>query len=161
MNQPAPAFILDPNPTVKWPVTVHVPADGGLFIEQRFTGTFRVLPEKDYLAMFPLRSEEELKKRTMEQALAEHAEVLPGVLVGWDVKDPAGRPIGIDQLPSVLRGPSGRFMAAGVVGAITEIRVGIPARNGADAQPGATLGNSSPAPAAGHETLQDSEDPTN
>jgi len=154
MSNTAPAFVINANPTVQWPVSVHMPANGGTFAAHRFTGTFRVLPEEDYLALFPLRSEEEMKSRKVMDVLSENAEVLPRVLVAWDVKDPHGAPVGIEHLPAVIIGPTGRFLSAGIMQAITEIRVGIPAT------PPATLGNSPTAPGTGSGAPQATEAPT-
>ncbi|WP_418646559.1 hypothetical protein ACNQFN_11525 [Thauera butanivorans] len=153
-QQPAPAFVLVSNPTVQWPVTVQVPTNGGTFAPHRFTGTFRVMAESDYLALFPQRSEADAAKREFADVLAENAEALPRVLVGWDVKGPDGAPVGIEHLAAALRGEHGAFLGAGIRRAVTEIRFGLPA------QPPATLGNSPTAPDIGSGAQQDDPAPT-
>lgn len=144
MSEPKqPAFVLVRNPTVQWPVTVNVPTDGGTFAPHCFTATFRVLTEEGYLEIFPHRSDEDAKKMLWKDVLDAHAASLPKVVVGWDVKDTDGAPVSIEHLPAALRGEHGKFLAAGLVQAATEIRIGMPARAPA------VLGNSPTAPGTG------------
>lgn len=145
MNQqpPLPAFVLAPNPTVRWPVSVQVPADGGTCVEYGFTGTFRMLSESDFATLLPPRTEEELKGRKWVEVLAENAERLPRLMVDWDVRDPDGRPVPIAHLPEALVGEHGKWLGAGIHQAILQIRLGMPAR------PPAAEGNSPTAPESG------------
>ncbi|MFN3987580.1 MAG: hypothetical protein ACK4KV_18985 [Rhodocyclaceae bacterium] len=149
-----PAFVLVPDPRVRWPVTVRVPADGGAFVEQGFTGVFRVLPEEALATLFPVRDEEEIKDRRWTDVLAENAKKLPEVLVDWDVKDPQGKPVPISCLAAALTGEHGKWLAAGIHQAIVQLRLGMPARAGA------TEGNSPTAPAPGSAAQSATTDPT-
>lgn len=152
-KQVLPAFVLVSNPTVRWPVSVQVPVDGGASTEYGFTGTFRVLSESDLAAALPARTEEDLNKRKWVDVLAENAECLPRVMVGWDVLDPDGRPVPIEHLPAALTGPHGKWLAAGIHQAILQIRLGLPAR------PPAIEGNSPTAPESGSAAQSDDPDP--
>jgi hypothetical protein len=40
-------FKISQNTTYKWPVTVHVPQDGGKFTKATFTAEFRALPQSE------------------------------------------------------------------------------------------------------------------
>jgi hypothetical protein len=40
-------FKLAEQRTYKWPVTVHIPADGGKFTKATFTAEFKALPQKE------------------------------------------------------------------------------------------------------------------
>lgn len=148
-----PQFVIDPNPTVQWPVTVEQLADGEL-VRHRFMATFRVLAEADYVAIDaeyapPPAPEGEVAPapaRTLEQTLAINARVLPRLLVGWDgPQAPDGTPVPVSELPRLLVGPYGAPLSRGIRQALFEIRYGIAAQD----LPGATEGNSAPPPAAG------------
>lgn len=43
----APAFCIDPAPTIEWPVTVSIPVDGGKTAEYQFTGRFKRLSDAE------------------------------------------------------------------------------------------------------------------
>lgn len=139
-----PPFVLIADPVVEWPVRVQIPLDGG-FQEQEFIGRFRVLPEEAFAALFPDRKPAELAERLWTDVLTENAKAIPQVLVGWNVRDEKGKPVSIHVLPELLVGPYGKWLAAGLRTAIMQIRVGIPATR----TPGATEGNSQPAPDTG------------
>lgn len=149
-----PAFVLDADPRVSWPVTVRVPVDGGAFVDQRFTGVFRVLPEDAFAKLFPARAEDEIKDRKWVEVLAENAAKLPEVLVDWDVKDPQGQSVPVTHLPAALTGVHGKWLAAGIHQAIVQLRLGMPAK------PGATEGNLPTAPATGSAAQSGQADPT-
>lgn len=40
-------FKLSQNTTYRWPVTVHIPQDGGKFVKATFTAEFRALPQNE------------------------------------------------------------------------------------------------------------------
>lgn len=157
------AFVIDPNPTVRWPVTVRIPVEGG-FEEWRFTGIFKVLPEEDFEAWDDLpegadrrlsevpadNAQSDVPKgtdRKLSEVLADNARKFAGVLVGWDeVTDPAGRPVTFTAalLEEQVCGPRGLALSAGINKALQQIRFGL-----SPDQPGAALGNSVAPPAAG------------
>jgi len=148
------AFVIDPTPTVRWPVIVQVPAEGG-FEEWRFTGVFKVLPEEDFEAWddAPEGAEDDASEgakvadRKLSAVLADNARKFAGVLVGWDeVTDPAGRPVTFTTalLQEQVCGPRGLALSAGINKALQQIRFGF-----SPDQPGAALGNSVAPPAAG------------
>ncbi len=137
------AFVIDLNPTVRWPVIVQIPAEGG-FEEWRFTGVFKVLPEEDFEAW---DDAPEGADRKLSAVLADNARKFAGVLVGWDeVTDPAGRPVTFTTalLQEQVCGPRGLALSAGINKALQQIRFGL-----SPDQPGAALGNSVAPPAAG------------
>lgn len=135
-----PAFVVVEQPTAVWPVMVYVPVDGKH--EQRlFNGTFRVLTEAEHSELFPKL--DDTKDIDWPAVLADNATKLPGVMLDWDVRTEGGGVAPISELPKLLVGPQGKWLAAGIRRAIAEIV------HGADAQPGAALGNSQPAPGDG------------
>jgi hypothetical protein len=149
-------FILDPAPTVAWPVTVALPADGGALADWQFTGVFRVYSEADYERLLPrppVADDGRPVERTRAQVLAENAAALPQFLVGWlDVVHPDGTPVPIAALPDIVTGhPCGLPLSAGLWRAVMEIRYGVAPAKGQGAAPEAvsTAGNSAPPPAAG------------
>lgn len=139
-NKPAPLFVIDPAPVIKWPVIVSIPADGGESAAFQFTGIFKRLSEagldkllgiEEAAKIKPAESDElitgELSSKRMQDVLRENADLLPQILVGWeDVKNSAGEAVAFDSdlLKTHLVGPNGRFLSAGLWRAITEIRYG-------------------------------------
>lgn len=137
------AFVIDPTPTVRWPVTVRIPVEGG-FEEWRFTGIFKVLPEEAFEAWDDVPED---AGRKLSEVLADNARKFAGVLVGWDgVTDPEGRPVTFTAglLQEQVCGPRGLALSAGINKALQQIRFGL-----SPDQPGAALGNSVAPPAAG------------
>lgn len=125
-----PCFIIDPAPTIKWPVTVRLPADGGEVAEFRFTGEFKRLSEEELDKLLgsgdPAKAEEKDPKR-LAQILEENAALFPKLLVGWEgVKksDGADVPFTFTTLDQQITGPNGPFLSAGLWRAIAEIRNG-------------------------------------
>lgn len=145
-------FILQKDPTVRWPVTVAMPADGGAIAEFRFEAAIRVLSEADYERILPPQAEgegaqeAEIKRRTMVDVLAQNARILPQFVADWfGPADPTGAAVPVAALPEQLTGPYGKFLAVGLYRAVFQVRNGIPAED----IPGASEGNSAPLPAAG------------
>jgi len=67
-------------PAWSWPVKVQVPADGGVYVEQRFSARFRLTPAQQAGAL--------LLEDPSGRALIRHA------LVGWsEVVDDAGKEV--------------------------------------------------------------------
>lgn len=152
------AFVILENPTVRWPVNVRVPVDGG-FEEWRFTGVFRVLTEEEFDAWgvkpaieaidpsAPAPEPVEAPARPLSQVLADNADKFAQVLVGWDdVTDANGQsiPFTAGVFKAQVTGPNGRALSVGINTALAQIRYGV-----SPDQPGAALGNSAPPPAAG------------
>ena len=144
-------FIIETNPIVRWPVTVSLPADGGQLAEFEFDATVRVCSEAEYNRLMPPQAEsedaqdDEIKRRTLEEVLAENAKILPRLILDWRGPSAGGEPIPIADLPSMLVGPYGRALSVALYQAVFQVRHGLPAKE----QPGATEGNSAPQPAAG------------
>jgi hypothetical protein len=136
-----PVFILKQDPSVRWPVTVRLPADGGGFVEQVFEAEIRVLPECEYKALIPRVGGE----RDITDILVENADILPRLVSNWfGVADDTGEVIPITALENILlRTPYGVPLSAGLWRAINEVRFGT------DASGGATEKNSVSSPAAG------------
>lgn len=146
-----PAFVVVSAPTVVWPVIVYVPVDGK-HVQHVFNGTFRVLSEQEHQEMFPPR--DDVDEPDWPAILADNADKLPRVMLGWDVRDEAGEAVAIEMLPSLITGPSGKWVSAGIRRALGEIVFG------ADAQTGAAAGNSQPAPGDGSGAQPSAEAPT-
>lgn len=73
------AFVLTTNRTVKWPVTVKVPRDGGSTADQKFTAVFEILDKDQIDGLCPEKIDEALLARAF---------------VGWDgIKDEAGNAV--------------------------------------------------------------------
>ena len=146
-----PAFVLDPNPTVRWPVTVRIPADGGQLATFRFEARVRVYAEDDYERLLPrppLGEDGKAEPRSARAVLAENAAALPAHIVDWfGVLDADGRAVPIDALPEQLAyGPYGMALSQGLWRAVNEVRYGLTPSGGA------TLGNCVPSPATGSAT---------
>ena len=137
-----PDFMLDADPTVRWPVTVELPADGGQKAEFRFFANIRVLPDSGYDALEPAKSE---TPPGISEVLQHNARILPQLVTGWSgIRDASG-PVPIERLPQIIQeSPYGRALSKGLWRAVAEVRFGLDAYDG-----GAALGNSETSPADG------------
>ncbi|ATE60169.1 hypothetical protein [Thauera sinica] len=157
-------FVIDPCPTVRWPVTVRIPADGGP-ADFRFEADIRVHSEEAYARVLPPEADAPflpddvpaLSKKTMAEVLQENAHYLPMHVVGWHgVIDAQGKPVSVESLPEqILYGPYGIALSRGLWRAINEVRYGLDPY-----QPGATAGNSAPSPDAGRNSVSSATAPT-
>lgn len=142
----APAFCIDPAPTIEWPVTVVIPVDGGETAEYQFTGIFKRLPEADLDEVLGVKKAKALPKikpdtsggelvsgepfvpaPRIQEVLRENAELFPKLLVGWKgVKTSSGddAAFSINSLSAQITGTNGRFLSVGLWRAIAEIRNG-------------------------------------
>lgn len=137
----APTFMIDTATTIKWPVTVHLPVDGGEIAEFQFTGEFKRLSEEELdnlLGTGETAAEEELEAsiervgepkpdpKRLAKVLAENAELFPQILVGWEGVTLAGDevPFRVETLKKQITGPNGAFISKGLWLAIAEIRNG-------------------------------------
>jgi hypothetical protein len=69
--------------TVKWPVKVRTPIDGGRFRDEEFTGEFRILPQSTV---------DDFDPTTIDRTLLQTA------LIGWDgLEDEDKTPIPFDE----------------------------------------------------------------
>jgi len=73
----APAFVIDPALTIKWPVTVKLPVDGGERVEFEFTGIFKRLSDAELDKVLGIKEPKKLKalpkiKPDSEKLLAGH-----------------------------------------------------------------------------------------
>jgi hypothetical protein len=139
-KEDTPLFVIDPTPTIRWPVTVMMPVDGGETAKFVFTGIFNRLSEEELdeltKADEPVQTDasenaEEadklVKHRPMSEILRGNAERLPRLLVGWDgVTDASGKPVefSIELLKKQITGPNGQFLSIGLWHAVREIRHG-------------------------------------
>ena len=57
----APAFVIDPALTIKWPVTVKLPVDGGERVEFEFTGIFKRLSDAELDKVLGIEEPKKLK----------------------------------------------------------------------------------------------------
>ncbi|MDR2208815.1 MAG: hypothetical protein LBE22_07595 [Azoarcus sp.] len=135
-----PKFVIVSNPAVRWPVTIKIPADGGI-VESRFEAQIRVYSEQEYESLLPKPQEGE---RTPDEVLAENAAFLPKFVLDWyGVTDEHGKGVPIHRLQEIIKGPYGIPLSVGLWRAVSEVRLGI------DPQGGATEKNSAPSPAPG------------
>lgn len=140
-----PLFVIDPAPTVRWPVKVSLPADGQPEgAEFVFEADIRVYSEEEFEALLSDRPSADTAS-TLVPILDDNALVLPKIITGWrGVVRPDGSVVPIDALPALLTGPYGRPLSVALFRAIGEVRFGI--------RPdilGATEGNSAPPSGAG------------
>ncbi len=131
-KKPAQAFVIDPAPTIKWPVAVSLPADGGEVVEYQFTGVFKRLSEVELDAVLgakvgAIHESPEAEPKRMQEILRENAELFPQLLVGWEgIKSAAGADVEfrIERLQAQILGVNGAFLSAGLWRAVAEIRNG-------------------------------------
>lgn len=77
-------FRIDPKPSYRWPVTVHIPQDGGKTQEARFWARFRLLSTDAFQAVYASGGTDE--------------DLLKQVLVGWEeVADEGGEPLPFNE----------------------------------------------------------------
>lgn len=109
-----PNFVIDAALTIKWPVTVCLPADGGGSAEYEFIGIFKRLPEDELDKVMGIEESRKLKAlpeikpdddgellykelihgepfvealppiKSINEVLRDNAERLPQLLVGWE-----------------------------------------------------------------------------
>lgn len=145
-----PGFIIHPNPVVRWPVTVELPAAGGTLQKFQFLADVRVCSEAEYDELIPepaapVEGAREAPRK-VQDLLAENAAILPLLIADWvGPAAPNGTPVPIAELSRLLTSPYGRALAVGLWRAVREVRYGLPAEE----IPSASLGNSAPLPAAG------------
>lgn len=80
-------FKIAQNPTYKWPVTVHIPSDGGKFTKATFTAEFRALAQGEI-------------ERVIEQGRGGDmdADLLRECLAGWSgVQDGDGNELAYSE----------------------------------------------------------------
>ena len=147
-KKPAPAFVIDPAPTIEWPVTVSIPVDGGGKAEFQFTGIFKRLSDaeldevlgvdEDKNKALPeikpddgsgelVAGEPFVSAPRMQDVLRENAELFPKLLVGWKGVAAANgeeAAFSVDSLRAQTVGANGKFLSAGLWRAIAEIRNG-------------------------------------
>lgn len=154
MKTPKP-FVVDAAPTVRWPVSLKLPVDGG-FADFQFHALLRVYSEEDYERLLPANPVEDTEKATLlKDVLAANARLLPPFVVGWDeVLGADGLPLPVSALPGLITGPYGKALSIGLYRAIGEVRYGL------EPDTGATAGNSAPLPAAGSTADAVAEEPT-
>lgn len=144
-KQTALMFVIDPSPTIEWPVTVSIPVDGGEIADFQFTGIFRRLSDAELDKMLgaeeapaiePAKDGElahgVLADKRMQEVLRENAEILPKLLTGWKaVKTSSGEeaPFSVEGLQAQIVGLNGRFLSVGLWRAIAEIRSGARLKN--------------------------------
>jgi len=123
-------FVVDAAVTIKWPVTVSLPVDGGEIADYCFTGIFKRLSdeEMDKLLDKPKTiSDTQAEDTRIQDVLRENADIFPKLMIGWEgVKTAAGEdsPFSIEILKSLITGPNGKFTSVGIWSAIREIRNG-------------------------------------
>lgn len=135
----APAFVVDDDPQVDWPVRVQLPVDGGKYEIFEFSARFRVFSEDGWKELLADSSPEPLPLPMSEQ-LKINADRFARVVVDWSgPKDKAGNavPFSVMRLVQEVTGPRGVWLSIGLYTAISEVRYG------------ARLGNSAPPSAAG------------
>lgn len=137
MTDKKAVFVIDPAPTIKWPVIVSLPADGGEVVEYQFTGIFKRLSEAELDEILGVGKATKpydgaiatagLVNKRMPEVLRENAELFPKLITGWEgVKSAAGDEVefSIGRLQGQITGANGAFLSAALWRAIAEIRNG-------------------------------------
>lgn len=131
-----PLFVIDRAPTIKWPVIVRIPVDGGEFASYQFSGVFKHFSEDEYDAIMrtnqiAVKDKDDgikpIPGQTRADVLRENAELIPKVLVGWDgIRDASGAAVEftIDELRKQIVGVNGSYLSSGLWIALAEIRNG-------------------------------------
>lgn len=123
------AFVVKQNDTIRWPVKVQLPADGGLTAEQEFLGVFKRLAPEAAIALAQQGVDETASFPAMLQA---NVEKFGQLLVGWDgVTDAAGAalPFSQDLLRQLVTGPDGAAFSRGIWEAVNELTYGVREKN--------------------------------
>ena len=147
-KKPVPAFVIDPAPTIEWPVIVSIPVDGGGNAEFQFTGIFKRLSDAELDEVLGvdeagnkalpeikpgdgsgelIAGEPFVPAPRMRDMLRENADLFPKLLIGWKgVTTATGEEAAFsdESLRAQTVGANGRFLSAGLWRAITEIRNG-------------------------------------
>lgn len=134
-----PAFVIDHADTIKWPVSVSLPVDGGKVEVFLFTGEFKRMSESELDNLLGVGDqgaanvnvdrigEPNPEPKSVAQALKENAGLIPQIMVGWEgVKTAKGKdvPFSVETLQSQITGPNGAFLSAALWTAIRQIRMG-------------------------------------
>lgn len=132
-----PLFVIDRAATIKWPVIVRIPVDGGEFASYQFTAVFKHLPEDEYDAIMNAKvlkaipgdapKIDAVPGNTRADTLRENAELLPQLMTGWEgVRDSSGATIEFtaDMLRKQIVGVNGAYLSSGLWTALAEIRNG-------------------------------------
>jgi len=132
-----PLFVVDATDTVKWPVIVNIPVDGGEFAPFQFTGIFKRKSESEYESILQSTlaeigpadeaAAELLAGKRRSEILADNADLFLQLLVGWeDVRNAAGGPVEFSAqvLLDQITGVNGGYLSIGLWAAIHEIRNG-------------------------------------
>jgi hypothetical protein len=139
-QQVVPLFVVDSAPTIKWPVTVHLPVDGGVTAAFQFTGIFKRLSDEELDKLLGVKESPKIEpgdggelvtgmvsSPRMREVLRENAELFPQILIGWEqVRNAAGDDVSfsVEALQAQVVGPNGRFLSFGLWKAVSEIRIG-------------------------------------
>lgn len=124
-----PMFVIVDEPVVRWPVTVSLPAAGGVFTNFQFSVDMRVLSPAEYEALFAT-APGVVKDETVGSKLSEivklNAEIFQRLITDWDgVSDKNGKvAYSPEKLAEQINGPRGPALSAGLWRAISEIRYG-------------------------------------
>ncbi|MEN2424724.1 hypothetical protein AA0N74_01595 [Chromobacterium vaccinii] len=123
------AFIMKQNDTIRWPVKVQLPADGGLKSDQEFLGVFKRLAPEVVIALAQQDVDETASFTAMLQA---NVDKFGQLLVGWEgVTDAAGAalPFNLDLLHQLVTGPDGAAFSRGIWEAVNELTYGVREKN--------------------------------
>lgn len=118
--------VITQNPdTLKWPVVVEVPQDGGKTRKWEFTGTFKRLNADE---------KEALDKDIEDQTdwVERYVKKTMGIMVGWeDVCDEDGNPLPYsrESLRAAVRSTYGNQIMIGINRAIAQYESGSKAKN--------------------------------
>lgn len=139
-EQALPVFVIDSSGTIKWPVVVGLPVDGGKIAEFQFTGIFKRMSDEELDKVLGVAESPAIKpgdadelahgmlvRKAMQEVLRENAELFPQLLVGWDgIKNAAGEDVtfSVATLKAQAIGVNGVFLSRGLWRAISEIRHG-------------------------------------
>ncbi|OHX10505.1 hypothetical protein BI347_22270 [Chromobacterium sphagni] len=123
------AFTVKTKTTIRWPIKVLLPADGGLTASHEFLGVFNRLPPADIIALAQEGIDEQAAFPDMLQA---NVGKFSRLLVGWEgVTDADDKPLpfSLDLLRQLVTGPDGAAFSRGIWEAINELTYGAREKN--------------------------------
>lgn len=124
-----PLFVIDDDPIVSWPVTVSLPAAGGVFTDFQFSVDMRILSPAEYEELFktaPGDVNDEATSRQLSEIVKLNAEIFQRLIIDWDgVTDKNGEvAYSPEKFAEEINGPRGMALSAGLWKAISEVRFG-------------------------------------
>ncbi|MEO4030694.1 hypothetical protein ABH313_21915 [Chromobacterium vaccinii] len=123
------AYTVKTSTTIRWPIKVQLPADGGQVISQEFLGVFNRLPPEKVIA---LAQDGVVEDAAFPDMLRANVSKFSRLLVGWEgvIDGDGGQvPFSVDVLSQLVTGPDGAAFSRGIWEAINELTYGVREKN--------------------------------